>query len=113
MTNRLFVYGTLAPSRPNAHILQNIGGSWEEASVKGKLFQEGWGASMGYPAIIPDESGEKVEGFLFTSKNLKTNWSELDAFEGEGYERVITKVKLKSGEKIDAYIYSLKSSSLI
>ncbi|MGI4199102.1 gamma-glutamylcyclotransferase family protein, partial [Klebsiella pneumoniae] len=26
----LFVYGTLGPGRPNAHILENIGGTWQE-----------------------------------------------------------------------------------
>ena len=40
--NNLFVYGTLAPGRPNEHILQDIGGTWKEGSVTGKLHQEGW-----------------------------------------------------------------------
>ena len=29
MIQRLFVYGTLAPGRPNEHVLSEIGGSWE------------------------------------------------------------------------------------
>ncbi len=29
----LFVYGTLGPGRPNAHILENIGGTWQEGHV--------------------------------------------------------------------------------
>ncbi|HSE41878.1 MAG TPA: gamma-glutamylcyclotransferase, partial [Acidobacteriota bacterium] len=41
---RLFVYGTLAPGRPNEHILGQIGGSFEPATVIGTLYQEGWGA---------------------------------------------------------------------
>jgi gamma-glutamylcyclotransferase (GGCT)/AIG2-like uncharacterized protein YtfP len=32
----LFVYGTLGPGRPNAHVLEGIGGSWQEGHV-GKL----------------------------------------------------------------------------
>ena len=51
MTYRLFVYGTLAPGRPNEHVLAAIPGSWEAATVKGKLFQEGWGARAGFPGI--------------------------------------------------------------
>ncbi len=43
MINKLFVYGTLCPGRPYEHILRNIGGSWEDASVTGILHQEGWG----------------------------------------------------------------------
>ncbi len=47
MTERLFVCGTLAPGRPNAHILAEVPGSWEPASVTGTLRAEGWGAAMG------------------------------------------------------------------
>ena len=106
--NNLFVYGTLVPGRSNEHILQSIGGTWEKGSVTGILHQKGWGATMGYPAIILDENGEEVEGFLFSSEKLTSHWQELDAFEGEAYERVITKITLKDQTKVDAYIYSLK-----
>ncbi len=40
----LFVYGTLGPGRPNAHILENIGGQWAEGWVNGTLRHEGWGS---------------------------------------------------------------------
>lgn len=40
MTQRLFVYGTLGPGRANEHVLNEIGGSWEKASVHGYLKQE-------------------------------------------------------------------------
>jgi len=108
MINNLFVYGTLAPGRPNEHILKEIGGSWQDASVTGKLYQKGWGASMGYPAIILDKKGEKIEGFLFSSKSLSLHWGDLDKFEGKEYKRIIATVKLKNGTKVDAFIYSLK-----
>jgi gamma-glutamylcyclotransferase (GGCT)/AIG2-like uncharacterized protein YtfP len=39
MTNRLFVYGTLAPGRPNEHVFAEIPGRWEAATVKGKLVE--------------------------------------------------------------------------
>lgn len=39
----LFVYGTLGPGRPNAHILENIGGTWQEGHVGGSLLEKGWG----------------------------------------------------------------------
>ena len=48
----LFVYGTLGPGRPNAHILENIGGTWQEGHVGGSLLEKGWGAKMGYPGIV-------------------------------------------------------------
>jgi hypothetical protein len=33
----------------------------------------------------------------------------LDDFEGEGYERVITKAKLKDGNIVETYIYTLRN----
>lgn len=107
MIERLFVYGTLGPGRPNEHVLGAIGGSWETATVTGTLRHEGWGAAMGYPGIDLDEHGGEVKGFLFTSENLSGHWAVLDEFEGEVYERVLTKVKLKGGSTVDAYVYTL------
>lgn len=33
MIEYLFVYGTLAPGRPNAHVSGNVPGAWEPATV--------------------------------------------------------------------------------
>lgn len=109
---RLFVYGTLAPGRPNAHVLAGIPGEWEPASVSGRLFQEGWGAAAGYPGIVLDEQGETVEGFLFSSQHLSAHWPRLDAFEGEGYQRVSTTATRKDGTVVEAYIYTLSPTGL-
>ena len=108
MTHRLFVYGTLAPGRPNAHVLADVPGEWEPATVTGRLFQEGWGAAVGYPGIVLDENGDEIEGFLFTSDRLAEHWARLDEFEGDGYKRVVTMAKLKDGSGVDAYIYRLR-----
>lgn len=107
MTHRLFVYGTLAPGRPNEHILAVIPGEWEPATVTGTLLQEGWGAAVGYPGIVLGEHGTEAEGFLFTTESLAEHWARLDEFEGEGYERVLTTVKLDDGTAVEAYIYTL------
>ena len=111
MTRRLFVYGTLAPGRPNEHILANVSGQWQPATVTGRLIQEGWGAAKGYPGIVLDEGGGDVEGFLFTSDSLTEHWDRLDEFEGEGYERVLTTAKLKDGTAVEAYIYKLSKTA--
>ncbi len=105
---RLFVYGTLAPGRPNEDLLNEIGGSWEDATLTGTLHPAGWGATMGYPGIVLDEYGEEVEGFLFSSDKLSDHWGKLDEFEGEVYERVLAVVKLKDNSTVDAYVYALK-----
>ena len=44
-------------------------------------------SQLGYPGIVLDSEGEPVAGFLFSSENLNEHWGELDAFEGEAYER--------------------------
>ncbi len=112
MTSRLFVYGTLAPGQPNEHILSNVPGQWQPATVTGTLFQEGWGAAIGYPGIVLDEHGGQVEGFVFSSDVLAEHWTRLDEFEGEGYERVMTRAKLDDGSIVDAYIYSLSENAI-
>ena len=108
MTQKLFVYGSLGPGRPNEHILTAIGGTWQPATIKGHLKQCGWGAEMGYPAIVLDNDGEDVSGFIFSSEDLTNHWDELDEFEGDGYERIIAKIILDDHNSTDAYIYVLK-----
>jgi gamma-glutamylcyclotransferase (GGCT)/AIG2-like uncharacterized protein YtfP len=110
MVERLFVYGTLGPGRPNEHVLGNIGGSWEAASVTGTLREEGWGAAMGYPGIVLDKHGDVIRGFLFSSDKLADHWATLDEFEGEAYARVLTEVRLDGNRTADAYIYTLKTN---
>ena len=110
MVHRLFVYGTLAPGRPNAHVLADVPGEWQPATVTGTLRQQGWGAELGYPGIVLDERSGEVEGFLFSSEHLAERWAELDAFEGESYTRVLTPVRLGDGAVVEAYIYSLSGS---
>ncbi len=110
MTQHLFIYGTLAPNRPNHHIMTPITGTWTPASTKGRLIAEGWGASMGYPALIADEAGEVIEGFVFSSDELESHWARLDEFEGDGYERVLIKATLATGETLEAFVYAINQS---
>lgn len=107
MVHRLFVYGTLAPGRPNEHVLAGIPGRWQPATVTGSLLQEGWGAAVGYPGIVLDEHGDEIGGLVFSSESLAEHWDRIDEFEGEGYQRVLTTVKLADGTAVDAYIYKL------
>lgn len=109
MLEALFVYGTLCPGRPNEHILANIGGTFEEGSVVGNLINEGWGAKMGFPALVLDESGQEIKGYVFSSTSLENHWAELDEFEGEAYARILTQVKLHNGEYVQANLYSLNA----
>lgn len=64
---------------------------------------------MGYPGIVLDDSGNRVQGFLFTSEDLHNHWHTLDEFEGAEYERVPVEVTTSSGETVQSYIYMLKA----
>ena len=110
MIEHLFVYGTLGPGRPNEHILKDIGGTWEAASVRGALLNEGWGATMGYPGLVLDTNGDTIEGFLFTSDKLAAHWAALDEFEGIAYQRVLTEVELADTSKVQAFVYTLRKA---
>lgn len=113
----LFVYGTLAPNRSNHYIMTPIkNGEWQPAYTFGKLLPNGWGMAFGYPAFIPnsndDESSERIDGFIFRSEDLENHWERLDAFEGDGYDRIVISVYLENGEKVQAFVYALAQSEI-
>ncbi|MEM1188935.1 MAG: gamma-glutamylcyclotransferase family protein [Pseudomonadota bacterium] len=106
----LFVYGTLAPGRPNHHLLAGLEGTWAKATLKGRLMDEGWGADQGYPGIIPDPDASPVRGHVLSSPELAAHWAMLDEFEGPGYERRSVAVTLASGEALQAWVYALRGN---
>jgi gamma-glutamylcyclotransferase (GGCT)/AIG2-like uncharacterized protein YtfP len=103
---RLAVYGTLAPGQVNHHEVADLKGEWLQGTVNGHRFEVGWGAALGFPGLILDPSGPLVTVYLLESFDLPANWARLDEFEGPGYRRVVTTVRLATGEP-DAYIYEL------
>lgn len=108
MLERLFVYGTLAPGRSNAHVLSHLSGEWQQATIRGHLVQAGWGAEQGYPAVIVDASGAAVEGFVLSSDVLGSEWGRLDEFEGDQYQRVTTQAHLDNGQVVQVHVYQLR-----
>ena len=106
---RLFVYGSLQPGGSNAHVLADLVGEWQPAVIRGQLHESGWGADMGYPALVVDDGGEEVRGLVFTSPDLEESWASLDDFEGEDYERVLATVTLSGGERVRAHVYALRA----
>lgn len=109
MTETLFVYGTLMPNCPNGHILEEIVGKFVPATVKGKLVDAGWSASMGYPGIKLEDGDDTVHGYLFYSNNLIDKWDYLDEFEGLEFERKEVRVERFDELEVDTYIYTLKA----
>ena len=103
---RLAVYGSLAPGRPNHDQLAGLRGRWIEGTVRGELREEGWGAELGFPALVLDPAGSAISVRVFESADLPAHWARLDAFEGSGYRRVATAVSTVEGE-LRAFIYIL------
>lgn len=108
MSTRLFVYGSLQPGKKNAFRLERIGGRWIQGSIRGTLLDRGWGAGLGFPALILDDEGDEISGYLFQSRDLDAAWPELDEFEGEDYRRVIAPVSLSNGDTVEAFVYALR-----
>ncbi len=101
---RLATYGSLALGGPNHHQLDGLEGRWLEGHVYGTLVDAGWGASLGYPALILDPDGSAIDVHVFESVHLPAHWSRLDDFEGPGYQRVVTDVSTATGHR-QACIY--------
>ncbi|MEM7214418.1 MAG: gamma-glutamylcyclotransferase family protein [Pseudomonadota bacterium] len=104
---RLATYGTLAPGQINHHQLAGLKGYWSKGFVRGTLIEEGWGAAHGCPGLVLDPNGPEVEVSIFESVDLPDHWERLDAFEGDGYQRVTVKAAV-AGDSIEVSIYEVK-----
>ncbi len=102
--HRLATYGTLAPGRVNHHQLAALAGTWTTGTIYGRLVEVGWGAKLGYPALVLDAGGDAVTVDLFTSADLPTHWARLDGFEGTEYRRSEVTVETAEGI-VTAWIY--------
>jgi gamma-glutamylcyclotransferase (GGCT)/AIG2-like uncharacterized protein YtfP len=79
---RLIVYGTLMPGGLYHYLLADLPGTWEQCVIRGRL-----GEYWGFMAFQYEEKGPEQPAWLFTSKALPQKFPELDAFEGEAYQR--------------------------
>ncbi|WP_369254730.1 gamma-glutamylcyclotransferase family protein [Geodermatophilus amargosae] len=102
--HRLVTYGSLAPGRPNHSHVAELRGRWFRGTVRGRLVEEGWGAALGFPAMVLDPDGPVVDVQVLESADLPAHWSRLDEFEGPGYERVLVPVATDDGE-VEAHLY--------
>ena len=98
-------YGTLGPGRPNHHQLDGLDGRWLKGHVNGMLVDAGWGASLGYPALVLQADGPAIDVEVFESADLPDHWARLGDFEGDGYQRVVATVRTPTGE-MDASLYA-------
>lgn len=92
ISETLVVYGTLAPGRPNYHIVAPYGGIWTDGVITGDLTTGGWGSALGYPAFQPREDGAAVAAKVLRSALLRDAWDAIDQFEGPQYQRILVPV---------------------
>ncbi len=98
-SSRLAVYGTLAPGRPNDHVLAPLGGQWVSGlATRGDLITAGWGADQGFPALRWSLEGPNLPVELLISAELPRQWDQLDRFEGGEYQRIL--VPLYNGDAV-------------
>jgi len=108
-SQRLATYGTLRPGAAYHDEVANLRGIWRKGTVRGRLHVTGhpaYPATDGYPVIALDDDAPPVEVDILESPDLPGHWARIDAFEGEGYRRVIADVQTEDGP-LPASIYVL------
>ena len=100
--NYLFVYGTLKPGSEAHYYLARMHGIWSDAYCYGNWVKD---TNIGYPVISLIDSGKKIKGKLFFSKQLKNIIYEIDKYEGSKYKRVVTTIYLDNGSSVKSYVY--------
>ena len=105
---RLFVYGTLVPGAANHREVADIDGYWQPATLRGRLYDAGWGADSGCPGMVVDVASDPVSGYLLSSNRLAACWDRLDAFEGQDYCRQSVDVVTADGICAAAEVYGVR-----
>lgn len=105
-SNQLAVYGSLVPGGPNHEIVAEIEGIWIQGRVHGDLYQIGWGADLGYPAMRLNPAGPAIPVHVLRSSKLPLHWDRLDRFEGDNYMRNLVLVHFSDGITTVANIYA-------
>lgn len=92
-SERLAVYGTLAPGQVNHGEVVDLRSEWRPGFVRGELAPEGWGTTYGFPAFRWNPEAPPVPVQVLVSPDLPRHWPRLDAFEGPGYHRILVPVE--------------------
>src|SRR3990172_1792972 len=91
-SQRLAVYGTLAPGESNHHLLAACPGPWVLGAVHGRR------AMREHPVFTYDPTAPLVPVHLLTSPGLAQRWAQLDAFESPTHRRIL--VPVFAGERL-------------
>jgi gamma-glutamylcyclotransferase (GGCT)/AIG2-like uncharacterized protein YtfP len=89
--HRLAAYGTLAPGRPNYHVVALLGASGRKAWSRVSYSRRGGAQPSAIERSAP-RPGPAVAVQVLTTPSLETAWPALDRFEGPEYQRILVPV---------------------
>ena len=107
-SEKLAIYGTLAPGKVNHHHIAELGGTWSDAAVRGRLDRVPCGIHEGLPAIVLDPTAALHPVKLLLCERLPAAWPRLDAFEGEEMQRLLVPLEGEGDITGVANIYALR-----
>ncbi len=84
------------------YLLADLPGAWEPCLIRGHM-----GEFWGFKAFQYDEYGPEHPAWLFSSPALPQKFPDLDAFEGEGYQRRLIPVRVGQ-RRVLAHIYAAR-----
>ena len=102
MTDFLFVYGTLR-KRYDLKLKAKVKAGWKyvgQAKIGAALYDIGK-----YPGAVKDRSGREVVGDVFQVHDPVHVFNVLDAYEGKEFVRKKSKVRMRKGGEMNAWIY--------
>ncbi len=99
-SQRLAVYGTLAPGKTNHHVIAEIQGTWDRGWIRGVLGRIG-----PYPACRWKPHAMRIPVQVLSSSRLLDHWERLDRFEGTAYRRILAPVTNAGGRVHVANLY--------
>ncbi len=98
----LFVYGTLRNDY-NLKLKNQVAEDLEyvgRAKIEASLYDLGK-----YPGVVKEKNKNEVIGDVFLIKNSDRTFKILDRYEGDKFTRDKSRVRLRSGKSIDAWVY--------
>lgn len=103
---RLFVYGSLRAGDVAHDVIAPYTTASEPATARGAMVA----LPDGYPGVTAGGDGTIV-GEVVELHDLASAWRDLDAYEGEEFERVLVDVTTAAG-RVWAWMYVLATASL-
>lgn len=111
-SQKLAVYGTLAPGKVNHHQIADLGGAWSDGALRGDLGQVPEGVHQGLPGLRLDPNGTVMRVKLLVSERLPGAWARLDSFEDVEMQRLLAPLECDGVFAELANVYTLRRSMI-